>query len=274
LGLNCNFSCGHCLNSSKPGNKNYDISQEEVLKLLADIKANENIRYVSFSGGEPLLYLDFIKTIISGCRELKGRDIYFSVTSNGSLIKKFSDCIRNLKINFCTLSYDASHQKFIDIEEFRTCVLEAKEVFDQVELNVAYKNLEEISLVKDLAFTLHVKVNLNQQIASGRGASTANALVTEKSNIVCPSMEREDSLKITYLPKVGYSVCCGPILFDGLAPREFVATDQLSNISNTSLYKLMNQLAKSSEDLISDVSCNKCRTYFLKNKQQQGAQKP
>jgi len=108
LGLNCNFKCSHCLNSSKPGLRDFDISEAEINSLLQEVIDSENVKYVTFSGGEPLLYIDKIKHIVLTLRN-KRPELKFSLTTNGALIEKNSKTLELLKIEYCMLSFDQEH---------------------------------------------------------------------------------------------------------------------------------------------------------------------
>lgn len=51
LGLNCNFSCRHCLNDSQPGKKTLDLSEIDCDKIIDQVSHHEEIKSISFVGG-------------------------------------------------------------------------------------------------------------------------------------------------------------------------------------------------------------------------------
>lgn len=76
----CNLRCKHCYSSSSP-DKNDILSLEEIENCLIFLK-REGYRYVSFSGGEPLLYAHFYEALAL-CRKF---ELTVGVVSNGFAI--------------------------------------------------------------------------------------------------------------------------------------------------------------------------------------------
>ena len=83
LGNNCNQSCAYC-HASK--NKEY-IFNEDIITFLQQ----ENIDKIGFGGGEPLMYFERIKQIIT---TIDNRAIDYKFTSNGFLLTE--DIVRFL----------------------------------------------------------------------------------------------------------------------------------------------------------------------------------
>src|SRR6476620_796145 len=70
----CNLACLHCIEESGPGKAFPDeLGRDEALRVVDELMANE-VPYLSFSGGEPMLHPHFF--------EMVGR-----VTSRGGQLK-------------------------------------------------------------------------------------------------------------------------------------------------------------------------------------------
>lgn len=77
----CNLRCKHCFMGGAP-ERTEQLATDEVKGLLADFAAKGG-KYVTLSGGEPLLYRDF-GAITRHVAEL---DLYGTVISNGTVLK-------------------------------------------------------------------------------------------------------------------------------------------------------------------------------------------
>ena len=101
LGNDCNFSCSYCLQpKDRLQTKTLDIDR------IAFFIQDRSIEEIRFWGGEPLLYIDLIKEIISG---LEVRNIYTrrTMVTNGSLLNENITNYLKDKSIFTCLSYHA-----------------------------------------------------------------------------------------------------------------------------------------------------------------------
>lgn len=220
LGFNCNFSCGHCLNSSGPNKFNFDISHTEIENLAHLINTDSRIEIVSFNGGEPLKYIDQILTL----RRLVTRNLKWSLTTNGSLANILSKHISNLELDSIVVSYDKFHKQFIKDDTFISCVQELKKVAKNIAINFVYEEIEEITHLNEIASSLEVSIIPTKLIPSGR-SKHLNITDDSTSDVKCPNINNL-SIKITYLPKMGFTHCCGPLLFDyKLVDKNFFSKD-------------------------------------------------
>ena len=92
----CNLSCNYC-DTSKSQKSSYGtiLSVEEVIAKINSLKTPD-LHSISFTGGEPLLYTDFINEII------EKTDLKIFLETNGTL----PDKIRKLKrIDFVSLDF-------------------------------------------------------------------------------------------------------------------------------------------------------------------------
>lgn len=268
LGLNCNFKCSHCLNNSFPGRRDSDLSGKEIMTIVSSVSSNNNIKSISFSGGEPLLYIKEIDEIIKAIRLVRP-DFKFSITTNGSLIKKNYNAIRDLKIDYCLLSYDKEHEDFFKVKDFKTALGLAKSLFQSIEINMTYENEPQISLLKEYLLTENIKVNFNKKVISGRNHSprndqdSINSELRTFSPLTCPNLKTNQRYgKVTYIPKKGYSTCCGPVLFDNLISTHTSCFEDLNRLNDNLLNKLLLKFQSSELSLSSDLACHNCASIF------------
>lgn len=107
----CNMHCKHCLYySSEYNNFNNDLTTEEILKIIRQLKENA-INEVWISGGEPLLRNDIFDIM----KKISESGMKPSISSNGYLIDK--ECAKKLKecnVNYVHLSIDGINSEIHD----------------------------------------------------------------------------------------------------------------------------------------------------------------
>ena len=85
----CNLSCEYCDERKK--NKFKEYSPERLIAAVV----KENNKVVSFTGGEPLLYADFLKEVLP---QLKKKGFVIYLETNGTLKNKLLEIIDFLDI--------------------------------------------------------------------------------------------------------------------------------------------------------------------------------
>lgn len=120
----CNLSCKYCaygelyFGYDKRESKNLSI--DSAIMLINHIvevwkntphRSSDQLVYISFYGGEPLLNMDLIKKIINYVEQLPpiDRKFVYSMTSNGMLLDKYIDYIYDKKIELL-ISLDGDEQ--------------------------------------------------------------------------------------------------------------------------------------------------------------------
>ncbi len=115
----CHIHCNYCDELDKPGT---DYRLEEVLGQILKLEAEEGPhRFVSLTGGEPLLYVSFLKALIPRLKE-HGFRVYLE--TNGILwqaledVVGWCDCIAmDMKPASVTkeANYDKEHRRFLAV---------------------------------------------------------------------------------------------------------------------------------------------------------------
>jgi len=147
----CHIHCTYCDELDKGGVK---MSQEDVLNAVARIDADEGPhQFISFTGGEPLLYVEFLRPLIQELSQKKHR-IYLE--TNGILtpaLKEIIHCVDVVAMDMKPSSvtgeknYDGEHRSFLEIakqkETFVKIIISKQLVLDEF--------LSLIGIVKEVA---------------------------------------------------------------------------------------------------------------------------
>lgn len=121
----CHMACAYCDESKKKGR---EMSLEEMLRQVATLEKKWGPHTcVSLTGGEPLLYADFLKPLAQALRKRKFRIL---LETSGVLWRQLSkvvgDCdiiAMDLKLPSVTRQQDflEDHRKFLRIAKAREC---------------------------------------------------------------------------------------------------------------------------------------------------------
>lgn len=148
----CNFNCIYCYGLYYD-NRKEDFKTKDILNLIDEL-ADLGTRYVTLTGGEPLLRND-IEEVID---RIKKKKMICSINTNASLIRKKIDIVR--KLDSITISLDGAESRINDknrgentfnkIMEGITCLKENNIPFDAVTV-VTKNNMEGIKGILELA---------------------------------------------------------------------------------------------------------------------------
>src|SRR3989339_1842052 len=96
----CNANCMHCYsNSSSHANCDFDLSTKEGIEVI-DQLADAGVLVLAFSGGEPLLRLDWHELVDHAIN--KGLNVNIG-TNGSSVTKKIADEIKRIGIKSVTV---------------------------------------------------------------------------------------------------------------------------------------------------------------------------
>jgi MoaA/NifB/PqqE/SkfB family radical SAM enzyme len=173
----CNLACLHCIEESGPGKAFPDeLDEEEVFGVL-DQLMDEEVPYLSFSGGEPMLHPHFFRMV----ERVTTRGGQLKIETNGHYLTK-ENCARlkDLGVKAVQVSLDgASKATFGRMRvrgEFDRTIdgmrnLRAAEVPIEVNFSPARFNVHEVDAVVDLAYELGA-----YSFYTGRTMYTGNAV--------------------------------------------------------------------------------------------------
>src|SRR5580658_6591558 len=175
----CNLACLHCIEESGPGKAFRDeLSEAEVFSFLAEV-VDEEIPYLSFSGGEPTLHPLFfrmVEYICAGNTQLK-----IETNGHGLTVEK-CERLQSLGVKAVQVSLDgASRETFNrmrvrgDFDQAIAGIRNLRAAGVPVEINYSPTlfNIHEIGLAVDLAHELGA-----YSFYTGRTMYTGNAVKT------------------------------------------------------------------------------------------------
>jgi MoaA/NifB/PqqE/SkfB family radical SAM enzyme len=173
----CNLACLHCIEESGPGKAFRDeLDRDGVFRVIDDLMANE-VPYLSFSGGEPMLHPHFFEMV----ERVTANGSQLKVETNGHYLTP-ENCARlkNLEVKAVQVSLDgASSATFgrmrVRGEFDRTTEgirnLQRAGVAIEVNFSPAAFNIHEAERVVDLAYELGAA-----SFYSGKTMFTGNAV--------------------------------------------------------------------------------------------------
>ena len=118
----CNIRCAHCVAADEV-RKDQKLELDQAQGILAEM-AGAGVRGISFTAGEPLLYLDDMLDLLQRCRDY---GIYTRIVTNSFWARSEAEADRIVQLlqesGLCQLrlSYSRWHQQHVS----RECVLNA-----------------------------------------------------------------------------------------------------------------------------------------------------
>jgi len=173
----CNLACLHCIEESGPGKAFRDeLDRDGVFRVIDDLMANE-VPYLSFSGGEPMLHPHFFEMV----ERVTSRGSQLKVETNGHyLTPENCERLAALEVKAVQVSLDgASSATFGRMRvrgEFDKTVegirnLKRAGVAIEVNFSPASFNIHEAERIVDLAYELGAA-----SFYSGKTMFTGNAV--------------------------------------------------------------------------------------------------
>ncbi len=105
----CNLRCFYCHREGEWHRHTKEMSPEEIERILR-IARKLDIRKVKFTGGEPLVREDIVE-IVERAAKIMDRDV--SLTTNGTLLKKYAAQLKQAGLMRVNISFDTmSEEKY------------------------------------------------------------------------------------------------------------------------------------------------------------------
>jgi len=170
----CNLNCRHCY-FGKFLNRGRDLKFEVLKRVLKDLKKAGTL-FLTFTGGEPLLYRDFFKL----SHFAKRLNFDLRVFTNGTLIGKYeAEKIRKTGFSSVEISLyggkEKTHEFFTKIRGSFKKTLKGIEYLKEqgvpvwIKVLVMKKNLNEVNEIKSIAKYFGVKVRFDPLVSAGYG---------------------------------------------------------------------------------------------------------
>ncbi len=192
----CNLACLHCIEESGPGKAFKDeLTREEVFSLL-DQLVQEEVPYVSFSGGEPMVHPHFFEMV----ERLSGTGVGLKIETNGHFLTP-ENCARlkSLGVKAVQVSLDgaspATFNRMRVLGRFEKALegignLREAEVPIEINFVPARFNIHEIAQAVDLSYQEGA-----YSFYTGRIMYTGNAVKTW--HLTAPSEEQYEAFFAT-----------------------------------------------------------------------------
>lgn len=243
----CTATCKHCCMSCSPQGES-TLDQDKILEVLDQISNIDKIQVVNITGGEPFIYYDFLKIVLSKINAIGRRATLitngFWAVSEKDTEEKLLDLI-NCGLKSLSVSLSEFHNEFVALDNINNIINVARQL--PISLNL------KIAVTKDkMAFDLLSKIGDNIvdvpiyffSVASvGRAQEISdNRLI--KKYYTNKRMHCSDKELVIYNNGDCYP-CCSPAIFD--------TCFKIGNIFETSL-----------DELIRRVDCNLLLHYLRK----------
>ena len=154
----CNLNCSYC-DTDYTFKQEVELNEEELFDKIKKYDAET----ISLTGGEPLLYSDFIKSFLNKYKKFLKKEIYLE--TNGVLYSNLNDIINFIDIVAMDIKLESAtgqtnsfedNEKFLDIASKTACFI--KIVFDS---NIKE---EEIKTSANLALKYNTPVVLQPKM--------------------------------------------------------------------------------------------------------------
>ena len=102
----CNLRCTYCYAGDGDYGVDSKMSEETAFRTVDFFAKGKKTLHINFFGGEPLMNLKLIQSVVAYCKTKTDTKFYFSMTSNGTLLNEQTlKFLHQHKINL-TISYD------------------------------------------------------------------------------------------------------------------------------------------------------------------------
>lgn len=160
----CTASCEICCFGCNP-NSEEELDNDIVKNYIHESKSIDMIKNIAFTGGEPFLYYDKLKTLIKYANGYKKRT---SVVTNGfwaTSYEKTCEILKELKecgLEYLSVSHDHFHQKFVSTEKIKNLLKAACSVNLPISLSIVKMKNENvgdiINELGDSIYTSSIKI--------------------------------------------------------------------------------------------------------------------
>ncbi|MDD5210723.1 MAG: radical SAM protein, partial [Elusimicrobiales bacterium] len=238
-GYACNFFCKHCIAS---GRKKRALSKIEIEKVTEAI-CRHKIKSISFTGGEPTLYVPLVNKILAGISGKAALDV--TITTNGWFAAEQSKAEKILaslpRLKNVQLSYDRHHKEFLHKDCVSNLYKACKSLKKRFSVVLTVSSPLDLPLIAELRKIGRFTIGVQKAMPFGaalknktyyKHAAFDNMVLSQK----CPVRG-----KVAYLPGYGFSACCVATELETKKIRYFYPT--LEELIGSRFYELVNKFS-------------------------------
>jgi GTP 3',8-cyclase len=151
----CNFRCPYCMPKEIfTSDYNY-LGQKELLSFeeitrVAKIFISHGVKKIRITGGEPLLRkgIEHLISMLAPLQTLQNNPLDLTLTTNGSLLKKKAQALKDAGLSRITVSLDGIHDE--TFQKMNDVNFPVKDVLESIDtaLGVGFKSLKVNMVVK------------------------------------------------------------------------------------------------------------------------------
>jgi len=179
-GMGCNYKCIYCFEASSDisGVMTYEIANDVVEYICKKLTNNENVKslFITWFGGEPLLYIDIIENLsrkIISYAEVHNINYSAGIITNGRMLDKISlKLLKELHIDSVQITLDGIYNyycksKNATISDFNHVIENIEYCSDKINLSI------RINIVNNDA---HQAIKVTDFIFSNKNISDTSSL--------------------------------------------------------------------------------------------------
>ena len=216
VGYFCNLTCAHCVSDSGP-KREKGLAEKDIGQLCHTVR-DSRPRELLFTGGEPTFQVRAINRIVEAhpCPD----SLIVTVTTNGWFARSQRTLERQIssfrKIDRIYLSYDQWHQPSLHAEDIARLYAFCRSRRIEFVVQVTYADLYDILAIGDI-MTAAGNPPITLSVVEPAGRARVHAvegkpptILSDIIDLYCPNKGT-----VTYLPRMGFSICCGKLVYDG-----------------------------------------------------------
>ncbi len=173
----CNLNCRYC---NRPNNKVKELEISEI-RLIIDQLKKLGTKFISFTGGEPLLRADIEEIIQYACKS----GFYININSNGTLFEEKRDLVKHF--NSVKLSLDGPPEihNYIRGKESHEKVIEAIKIAKRNRVRadivtvLSKYNIDSLPYLLELSEELDVKIAFQPATLTLLGSNILNSCIPD-----------------------------------------------------------------------------------------------
>ncbi len=228
LSWKCNFSCAHCGFQCNPARKE-KMSFQEAKRHIDTVTENQDLKMLAFSGGEPFLYYNEVKELMSYARQKK---LVGGIVSNCFWAVDYNTAyetlqeLKNLGLREIITSFDDFHSEYVSAQNISYVIKAASQLGIKTGLNILATKKSRIRKsnassilgldLKDLACAQKLWVRESSPLIVGRAKESLNKEEFSPRNLItyggkellynpCPYVIRNSIIT----PEGAFYACCG-----------------------------------------------------------------